>query len=336
MLLNVSVGLNPSAATSLVSLSICCLIPATRISKNSSRFELKMQRNFTRSISGWVGSCASSRTRRLNSSQLSSRLMKFFGSPKRSWAVCSAATGTMTPSSVSTLDCACAIFARSTNQPRMTRREALSRSGYGLVSNVFGRGCVNRVLCDVGSVIPDALEATRDKNQIEIAPELLRVLGHAVGQAAVRHFVHVVEILVPGHDRAAKVDIFPGKSVDAVFEHRHGVSLDRNNDFDFWKRWMPIQFSRAASNVRGLVGNALDIGRKFHRSDDPTQIRRHRLEPQQHVDAVLVDLLFQLVDLFVVGDCGGAKIIVSLQQSLDRAVEGALGQARHHQHVVAQ
>jgi len=51
----------PSGPTSLVSLSICCLIPATRISKNSSRFELKIVRNFTRSISGCVGSCASPR-----------------------------------------------------------------------------------------------------------------------------------------------------------------------------------------------------------------------------------------------------------------------------------
>src|SRR5436190_3887884 len=83
MALKVSVGLIPSAATSLVSLSICCLIPATRISKNSSRLELKMVRNLTRSINGWVGSCASSRTRRLNSSQLSSRLMKFSEAEKR-------------------------------------------------------------------------------------------------------------------------------------------------------------------------------------------------------------------------------------------------------------
>src|SRR5205814_9411431 len=101
--------------------------------------------------------------------------------------------------------------------------------------------------------------------------------------------VHVVEILVPGHDGAAKVDIFPGKSVDAVFEHRHTVSLDRNNDFDFWKRWMSIQSSRAASNVGGLVGNALDIVRKFHRGDDPTQIRRHWSKPDQDLDTLLAD-----------------------------------------------
>src|SRR5437763_5358151 len=80
---NNSVGLNPSGPTSLVSLSICSLIPATRISKNSSKFELKIVRNLTRSISGCVGSCASSSTRRLNSNQLSSRLMKLRGSEKR-------------------------------------------------------------------------------------------------------------------------------------------------------------------------------------------------------------------------------------------------------------
>ena len=47
---------------------------ATRTMKNSSRFELKMARNFTRSSRGTLGSCASSSTRRLNSSHDSSRL----------------------------------------------------------------------------------------------------------------------------------------------------------------------------------------------------------------------------------------------------------------------
>ena len=83
MPLKVSVGLSPSGPRWLVSLSICCLIPATRISKNSSKFELKIVRNLTRSMSGCVGSCASSSTRRLNSNQLSSRLMKLRGSEKR-------------------------------------------------------------------------------------------------------------------------------------------------------------------------------------------------------------------------------------------------------------
>src|SRR5947209_15887528 len=51
------------------------LRPALRIMINSSRLESKIERNFTRSNSGWRVSCASSKTRRLNSIQLSSRFM---------------------------------------------------------------------------------------------------------------------------------------------------------------------------------------------------------------------------------------------------------------------
>src|SRR5215467_13577888 len=55
------------------------LSSATRIMKNSSRFELKMERNFTRSSKGTLGSCASSSTRRLNSSHDKSRLTNASG-----------------------------------------------------------------------------------------------------------------------------------------------------------------------------------------------------------------------------------------------------------------
>src|SRR5438067_103733 len=41
---------------STVSLSICCLTPATLTSKNSSRLELTMQKNFSRSSRGFFAS----------------------------------------------------------------------------------------------------------------------------------------------------------------------------------------------------------------------------------------------------------------------------------------
>jgi hypothetical protein len=47
--------------------------PATRTMKNSSRLFAKIDRNLTRSSSGSVSSSASSSTRWLNRSQLSSR-----------------------------------------------------------------------------------------------------------------------------------------------------------------------------------------------------------------------------------------------------------------------
>src|SRR5262245_55620108 len=68
-------GDRPSAAARWSPAQMRCFRSATRTMKNSSRLELKMDRNFTRSRSGTVGSCASSRTRRLNSNHDSSRLI---------------------------------------------------------------------------------------------------------------------------------------------------------------------------------------------------------------------------------------------------------------------
>src|SRR5207302_5613809 len=56
-----------------------CNKPARRTSKNSSRFEAVMLRNFTRSSSGLVSSSASSSTRPLNLSHESSRFRKYAG-----------------------------------------------------------------------------------------------------------------------------------------------------------------------------------------------------------------------------------------------------------------
>ncbi len=52
------------------------LSPATRTMKNSSRLLAEIDRKRSRSSSGWLGFSASSRTRRLNWSHDSSRLMK--------------------------------------------------------------------------------------------------------------------------------------------------------------------------------------------------------------------------------------------------------------------
>jgi hypothetical protein len=48
-----------------------------------------------------------------------------------------------------------------------------------LMPNVFGGYSVNRVLGDVGGVVTYPLEATRDKDQIEIAAELFGILRHS-------------------------------------------------------------------------------------------------------------------------------------------------------------
>src|SRR3954470_15579547 len=181
--LNVSVGDMPSGPVSLVSLWICCLIPATRISKNSSRLLLKIVMNLTRSISGCVGSCASSRTRRLNSSQLSSRLMKLAGSEKSrcGWI----ASGRRTSSSVLTSAAEVCIWSwRLPDSPNQRRTfpqadAGLCRCGDLLMANIFGGSGVNRIFGDVGGVIAHAFEVTGDEHQVDVAVQMFRMTPHA-------------------------------------------------------------------------------------------------------------------------------------------------------------
>src|SRR5439155_21735544 len=195
ILLNVSVALKPSSPTSLVSLCICCLMPATRISKNSSRFELKIVRNLTRSISGCAGSCASSRTRRLNASQLNSRLIKFFGSPNRSWALWTICGTAVAPlfSSVRGVTWACGIL----NDGRLRDHTQCAVSGTSreiLVSDVFCRSGVNGFLGHVSSMIADALESPCNENQVQVAAQLPRVSSHAIDQLPADSAVQIIQV----------------------------------------------------------------------------------------------------------------------------------------------
>ncbi len=77
---NCSVGERPSASVTVTPDASCCLMPATRTMKNSSRLAEAMERNRTRSYGGSVASWASPRMRRLKASALSSRLMNILGS----------------------------------------------------------------------------------------------------------------------------------------------------------------------------------------------------------------------------------------------------------------
>ena len=106
---------------------------------------------------------------------------------------------------------------------------------------------------------------------------------------------------------------------------------------DFRQCRMLIQLARFAGDVRGLVGDALEIRAQFHRRNHPAKIGRDRLKTQQQFDSILVDLFFQLIDFFVVGN-GKARRSSSSRsiKPLECAVEAALGLTRHHHDVVAQ
>ncbi len=67
-------GVRPSTVSFDTPAPRCCLRPPMRFMKNSSRFDATIATNLSRSSSGTRSSSASLSTRRLNASQVSSRL----------------------------------------------------------------------------------------------------------------------------------------------------------------------------------------------------------------------------------------------------------------------
>src|SRR5438477_3847174 len=250
-------------------------MPATRISKNSSRLLLKMVMNFTRSINGCVGSCASSRTRRLNSSQLNSRLMKLAGSEKSrsAWI----ASGRRANSSVVTSAAEVCIWSliqlrapeiyATLSHPSTSlgmtvfklHRHALCSSGDLLMTNVFGGGGVNGVLGDVGGVVPDAFEVPGDKHQVDVTAQLFRIARHTVDQLTAHLRVHFIKGVVLRNNGACSLRVFPDIGIDAVSEHGHGVVDHRIKQKNLRQRGVLVQFARFTGDVGGLIGHALEV-----------------------------------------------------------------------------
>src|SRR5580700_4563652 len=79
-----SAGVRPSGLFSTMPARSAAPRPATRTMKNSSRLAAEIERNLSRSNSGWPRLADSSNTRRLKFSQDSSRLMKRSGLDARS------------------------------------------------------------------------------------------------------------------------------------------------------------------------------------------------------------------------------------------------------------
>ena len=60
------------------------------------------------------------------------------------------------------------------------------------------------------------------------------------------------------------------------------------------------------------------------------------MKPDHDLDALFVDLLFQHIHLFVIGDGEITERAIPLQKTLNRVFEQPLGKAGHHKGIVLQ
>ena len=76
------------------------------------------------------------------------------------------------------------------------------------MTNVFRGGGVDGVFRDICRVIADPLQATRNKHQVQIAAELLRIFCHALDESPAGGGVHFVEQFITRFYFAGERGIF--------------------------------------------------------------------------------------------------------------------------------
>src|SRR6188508_1270966 len=105
--------------------------------------------------------------------------MKFFGSPKRSWRVlttCGIAVASVF-SSARAVAWACGMFNDCRSAAR-AQRCVLDGGRYALVPDIFRNRGVNGIFGNIGCVIADAFESTRNQDEVKIPAQLLAILHH--------------------------------------------------------------------------------------------------------------------------------------------------------------
>ena len=86
---------------------------------------------------------------------------------------------------------------------------------------------------------------------------------------------------------------------------------------------------RVLGDVHGLVADPLQVGVDLHGRRDEAQVRGHRLLQRQQLQAAVVDLDLQVVDLLVGADDQLGLVQAALDQGADRAVDALLHQRAH-------
>ena len=165
----------------------------------------------------------------------------------------------------------------------------------------------------------------------------LRVLDEVGREQALQRLVLAVDVLVAGGGADRRIDVEPGERVERVTEHRAHELAEVAEVLPVARHLVVArdQVDREASELLGLVADALEIGDDLDDGDDEAKVGGGRLAPGEHLGAVLVDLDLERVDLVIVLRDDGPEIGIGLEQRRQPAADLLLDEPAHLQHLVA-
>src|SRR5262249_8451530 len=129
--------------------------------------------------------------------------------------------------------------------------------------------------------------------------------------------VVVVDLVVEAVDEAGQLDVEGNEGGEALADHggrQVGQAPELPGDRE---QRRPGQVDGVLGDLLGQVAHALQVDNDHHGGGDAAQVDGHRLVERQHLEALLVDVVFLVVDLHLAVDDLAGHLDVALGQGAD-------------------
>ena len=127
---------------------------------------------------------------------------------------------------------------------------------------------VDDVFINVGGVVADAFQVTRDIQEIEVAFDVFGVLMHKSEELGVVLPVHLVDDVVVGESGGGKIGVEPDEGVEALAERVFRALAEGTQVDGHLRRRDGVEGERALCDVHGEVADALQVVVHLEAGDD--------------------------------------------------------------------
>ena len=199
------------------------------------------------------------------------------------------------------------------------------------VADVLALDDIDYVFGDVGGVVADALEVLGDEDQLEGGEDDAGITHHVGEELAEDLVAVVVDLIVHGEDFLGELDVATHDGVERIADHFFGDFAHARKVHVRLHAGVAQDANGGLGDVDGLIADAFEVIVDARDREDQTEVGSHQLVEREELDDAVVDFELQFIDgVFFIEDAFG-KLLVGVQDRVDRLVNGAFGEAAHPQ-----
>ena len=164
------------------------------------------------------------------------------------------------------------------------------------MADVLGFGEEDDLFGDVAGVVGDALDAFRNKHELEGARDVGGVLDHEAAELAVELLVEAIDLGVALDESEGFFGLAAEETIKGVAEHGQR-DLGHAGEVDVgFQRGLGGELDGAASDTCGLVADTLEVVGGLHADDHQAELAGYGRAEVHVAEGFFVDFDLELID----------------------------------------